>query len=361
MACVTKRRGKWVLDFRDRQGKRHWESYRTRKEADAALAERVQQLGKGTYISPSKEKTFSDLCKAFTKAHKPHVKANSWVDYQRNMDIHLGEYFRGCKLRDIALVHVEGFVADRLDQGKGERTINKCLTLLVSLFKYAGKHGWMHSNPARHVPKLKTTDAESRDEVERVILSPAEFQRVLDNTKAKWQLIIKMAGLTALRQGELIGLPWKYVDFDKRKVYVRQQHTAGRFSTLKTKKSRRDVGLSVELTNELREHKLASKWAKPDDLVFANTVGKPQSLKYLMAGWKAALRLAKLQERTFHSLRHTYASTLIRNNVNMKIVSTLCGHSSIMITMDVYGHLLPDETDGIADVLADEMLGGGEK
>jgi len=365
MACVRKRREKsarpWVLDYRDRQGKRHWESFRTRKEADAALSERVQQLGKGTYIAPNQEKTFSQLCEAFTKAHKRRVKANSWTDYERNMELHLKPYFEGCKLRDIALVHVEGFVADRLEQGKGERTINKCLTLLVSLFTYGIKHEWMHANHARNVPKLQTTAAKPPDEVDRVILSPAEFQRVLDNARAKWRLIIKMAGLTGMRQGELIGLPWKHVDFDERKVDVRQQHTAGAFSTLKTKKSRRTVGLSVELANELREHWLASKWKKPDDLVFANTVGKPQSLKHLMNGWKSALRLAKLQERTFHSLRHTYASGLVRNGVNMKIVSELCGHSSIMITMDVYGHLLPDEIDGIADVLADEMLGGGKK
>jgi integrase len=355
MACVRKRRDKWVLDFRDLQGKRHWESYRTRKEADAALAARVKELGERTYIPPSDEKTFSDLCKAFTKAHKHDVKENSWSDYETNMRLHLVPYFGRCKLRDIVHLHVEDFRAERLDQGLGKPTVTKCITLLVSLFKYAVKHRWMHINPAQGLKKLKVDELE--DEMERVILSPVEFQRLLDSIVPKYQLIVKMAGLTGLRQGELIGLPWKHVDFDKRKVLVRQQHTAGRFSTLKTKKSRRDVPLSTGLANELREHWLASKWKGPEDLVFANSMGKPLGLKLLFKPWKDALRKAKLEDRKFHSLRHSYASALIRKEVNMKVVSTLCGHSSITITMDRYSHLLPDETDGIGELLEQEMLG----
>jgi len=61
----------------------------------------------------------------------------------------------------------------------------------------------------------------------------------------------------------------------------------------------------------------------------------------------------------FTPLRHTYASALIRNNVSMKVVSTLCGHSSISITMKLYSHLLPDSTEGIAEALAGTMLGAG--
>ena len=88
------------------------------------------------------------------------------------------------------------------------------------------------------------------------------------------------------------------------------------------------------------------------------------SLKFLLKAWKDALRKAKLDDRKFHSLRHTYASGLIRNMVNMKVVSELCGHSSIMVTLDTYSHLLPTDTDDIADIadmLAGEMLGKNPK
>jgi integrase len=116
--------------------------------------------------------------------------------------------------------------------------------------------------------------------------------------------------------------------------------------------------LPAELVREIREHKLASTHKAPDDLVFATSSGKPHSPSNLTSrGWKPVLRWAEVRERAFHTLRHTYASALIRNNVSMKVVSHLCGHSSIGITMDTYAHLLPDSTDGVAEAVSGTMLG----
>ncbi len=358
MACVTKRRGKWVLDFRDRQGRRRWESFDTRKEADLALSERLQQLKRGNYVAPGKEKTFSELCESFTAAHKPHVKENTWTDYGRNLRLHLKPFFDGYKLPEITVSDVERFVSEKLERGIGTRTVNKCLTLLSSVFKYAGKHGWMHSNPATHVKKQKTRDADPRDEVTGSILSPVEFRAVLEKAKPPWRLIVKTAGLTGLRQGELLGLKWKNVDLNLGEVHVREQYTAGRWSSLKSKSARRTVPLPSELISDLRKHKLSSGWKEAEDLVFATSAGGPHNHSNLTnRGWRPALRRAKLRERSFHSLRHTYTSALICNNVGMKVISYLCGHSSITITMDVYGHLLPDATNGVAEALAETMLG----
>ncbi len=363
MACVTKRRGKWVLDYRDRQGKRHWESFRTRKEADAALANRLDQLKRGTYTAPGKEKKFEELCEAWEKAIRGHLKENTWADYDGQIRIHLRPFFDGYKLPEITVEDVERLAAESTEKGVGARTVNKCLTRLVQMFNYAGRHGWMHSNPAQYVKKLKENDADSRDDVDDAILTPAEFQKVLEKAPPNWQLIIKMAGLTGMRQGELLGLKWKYVDLRKAEVHAREQYTAGRWSSLKTKAGRRTVPLPSELVNDLRRHKLASPHKASEDLVFATAKGNPHSHSNLNSrGWKPALRRAGLTDRKFHSLRHTYASALIRNNVSMKVVSTLCGHSSISITMDVYSHLLPDSTEGIADALAGTLLDqGGSK
>ncbi|MCH8079209.1 MAG: site-specific integrase, partial [Proteobacteria bacterium] len=258
--------------------------------------------------------------------------------------------------------HIEGFVTNRLEHEVGKRTINKCLTLLMSLLKYAAKHDWIHTNPAQHVKKLKTRDddADPRDEMEETILTPSEFQQVLKQAAPEWSLIIKAAGLTGLRQGELIGLRWRNVDLKQGKIYVREQFTSGRWSTLKTKASRRTVPISIELITDFSKHMLASRWNEPDDLVFATSAGTPQNRSNLRSrGWKSALRRAGLRERPFHSLRHSFVSGLIANNINMKVIQSLCGHSSISTTMDIYGHLLPNATDGVAETLAATMLGNG--
>jgi integrase len=123
---------------------------------------------------------------------------------------------------------------------------------------------------------------------------------------------------------------------------------------------RRTVQLPAELVNELRKRKLASPYKEAGDLVFATSRVKPHSHGNLnRRGWKPPLRGAGLPGRKFHRLRHTFESAVIRNYVSMKVVSTLCGHSSISITMNVYSYLLPDSTEGIADALAGALLGAG--
>jgi len=235
--------------------------------------------------------------------------------------------------------------------------------MLVSVLKYAEKHEWMHSNPASKVPKLKTGDEDMtpRDEVDRTILSGSEFRRVIGNADPEWRLIITMAGLAGLREGELRGLRWKCVDFDKGEVQVRQQFTSGKFSTLKSKTSRRTVPLGKEVIHKLRKHKMASKWAKADDLVFPSSKGTPCGLKYMVNAWKDAVRKSKLSARPFHSLRHSYASAMLRNNINVKVASVLMGHASVAFTLDVYSHLLPDDTADVGEKVAPAMLRGSKK
>ena len=60
--------------------------------------------------------------------------------------------------------------------------------------------------------------------------------------------------------------------------------------------------------------------------------------------WETLLRNANLEHRGFHTLRHTHASNLISQNVNMKYISERLGHASIMITMDIYGHCFKNDS-----------------
>ena len=266
MACVSKRRGKWVVDFRDNAGKRRWETFTTRAEADIALAERVTQLDAGKYIAPAKEKTFKQLCEDFTKATKPTIKPNTWRDYEANMRLHVRPFFGDVKIRLIMRQQIEGFRDACIKNGVGAPTTKKCLRLLSGMLGYALKNEWISVNRAKGISPPLGDAEDPRDTIEWMILSPAEFALVLKNAAEKWRLIIQMAGLTGMRQGELIGLPWRHVHLDTATVDVRTQVTARRVSTLKTKASRRTVNLTAPLVAALRKHKLESKWSKPDDL-----------------------------------------------------------------------------------------------
>lgn len=70
MACIRKRRGKWVLDYRDQQGVRRWETVDgNRKSADLLLAQRLQEIGKGEYRAPDEQITFDELVDAYRTGH----------------------------------------------------------------------------------------------------------------------------------------------------------------------------------------------------------------------------------------------------------------------------------------------------
>ena len=124
----------------------------------------------------------------------------------------------------------------------------------------------------------------------------------------------------------------------------------GTFNPPKRKKSRRTVKLTKAAVEALKRHKaaqneerlgLGSLW-EDHDLVFPNRVGKPMAHNNLYErDFKALLKKAGLRGFTFHSLRHTCATLLVKENVNPKIVQELLGHATISQTMDTYSHVLP--------------------
>lgn len=182
MACVRKRRGKWVLDYRDQHGKRHWETTELNKKgAELLLAERLQEVGRGEYQEKREEKTFEELIEAYNVAHlSTNVRDTTRLDYQSCIKCHLLPYFTGWKIRAITPAVVEAYRGKLLEQGVGRRTINKSLTLMGSMFRYALKHRWLSYNPAALVKKLREDIDHHEKPVESNTLQPDEIARLLE-------------------------------------------------------------------------------------------------------------------------------------------------------------------------------------
>jgi len=142
------------------------------------------------------------------------------------------------------------------------------------------------------------------------------------------------------------------VDFNSNQFYVRRTFTAGSYYEPKTKSSRRKVDVPRVVIKELKVWKLKCPKGK-DDLVFPNGAGNPENHGNLLRrGFYPALRRAELRHTRFHDLRHTYASLLIKNGEHPKYIQRQLGHSSIKVTMDVYGHLMEEVNTESADKIA---------
>jgi hypothetical protein len=200
MACIRKRRGHWCLDYRDQQGMRHWETTKgNRKEAERLLAERVREISRGTYRAPAERVSFEGLAQAFLKDAEPNVRETTFKDYRGNLNRHLTPWFQGWNLLDIRRADVEDFRAHLLDGGIGPRTVNKCLTLLGALFRYAMRHEWIEANPAEGT-KLRASSRRSHDLVEANIFAPPEIQALLAATDPRWRVVILTAMLDTPRK-----------------------------------------------------------------------------------------------------------------------------------------------------------------
>lgn len=168
---------------------------------------------------------------------------------------------------------------------------------------------------------------------------------------------------TGLRQGELLGLMWTDLDLDAGKLTVQRSLAFdGTLNSPKRKSSRRTVKLTPTALEALRSHRkrqneerlrAGAQWTDTG-LVFPNRLGRPMDANNLYhRDWKSLLRRAGLAEHgfTFHVLRHTFATTLLRQNVNPKIVQHQLGHATISQSMDTYSHVMPDMGDVAAEAL----------
>jgi integrase len=175
------------------------------------------------------------------------------------------------------------------------------------------------------------------------VLGPAEIHRLLDAAAPDARTFLLTAVTTGMRRGELLGLRSGDVDWEMRRVWVRRSvDKDGRFQQPKTRTSVRAIDASTTLVAALREHRMASRFKDVDDLVFPSEKGTSLDGGNAVRRFFApALRRAKLPAMRFHDLRHSFTSLLIAQGEHPKYISEQLGHASVQITLDRYGHLLP--------------------
>jgi integrase len=269
-------------------------------------------------------------------------------DYRIILRLHLVPYFEGKALDEITVADVEAFMHRQIDEkGLAHSTVANQVNLLHAVFKTAMKAGLVAANPvtAADKPRSPGADADIRfltvEEVEALVRSVAD-----DDVGPTDAVLFRVAAMTGLRQGELIALRWRDVDWAAGVIRVRQAYTRGRLGKPKSRRSERAVPMADAVVRTLDEHFKRTRFAGDDDLVFAHPhLGVYYVASTLLDRYKDALDRAGVRRVRFHDLRHTFATTMAAQGVPMRTLQAWMGHADIQTTM-IYADYAPDATNG---------------
>lgn len=369
---VRKRGSKWafVIDLgRDEvtgKRKQKWFSgYDTQKKAEKDMIAKLNELNTNTYIEPTDE-TVESYFLYFLDDKKDTVKPGTWRNYKGYVHNHIIPKLGKIKLQNLKPQDINRFYKE-LSKTISNRTVKHIHMFIKDVLEQASNWDVISKNVAKVVdpPSPKKAKIEIWEETETIrFLEIARSNRLF--------IAFFLALTTGMRQGEILALKWSDVDFDSKVLYVNKSLSKGEkgheLMDPKTASGKRRITLDDETLEALRQHKInqhkeklkAGPLYKNEDFVIASTVGSFVNPRNLTRTWYQLLDSAAeqgIKKIRFHDLRHTHASYLLNNGIDIKVVSERLGHASVEITYNTYIHILPNLQETAAKKMNDIFPG----
>jgi integrase len=347
----------------------------TRKQAEMALRRLMTEV---RVVVPEEQMTFQEAGDRYLH-HLEHVKRrkpSTLQDYGIILSKHLVPHFGSKSVDRITARHVAAYITAKTRSsnktkdkgGLGRKTIVNHLNFAHGVFAFALKHGWCTSNPvaATDRPETEHTDPDIRflslTELEALLrvaasraTTPGEGEDAVAVRGHTDYALYLTAAMTGIREGELIALRWRDVDWSASVLRVRRNYTRGTWGTPKSKRSSRALPMADRLGGELDRHFKRSAYQGGDDLVFCHPhTGEPYDASQLRKRFYDAMKAAGLGHRcgrrggiTFHSLRHTFGTRMAAAGVPMRTLQEWMGHRNLATT-EIYADYAPDPAYGAA-------------
>ena len=271
-------------------------------------------------------------------------KPSTLGDYESYLRVHIAPFFGDRRAAQVGPKEVESFIVAKRAEGKATKSVLNYLGFLHSIFAFAERRGFAAANPVRQVdkPRAVNTDPDVR------FLDDAELERLVgavpDDLRGSIERPLYMtAGMSGLRQGELIALRWRDVDFAASRIRVRRNFVRGQFGAPKSRRSTRSVPMAGRVAQELGLLLERTAHSDDDDLVFAHPLtGGPLDRSRLLKRFKAAARRAGIDEVRFHDLRHTFGTRMAAAGVPLRTLQEWMGHRDFKTTL-IYADYQPSE------------------
>lgn len=353
----------WYVVFdagRDETGKRKQKwigGFGTRKEAEAVCTKTVNEINRGSWVTPTKTTLKEWLCEEWLPMMKSQVKTSTWHSYQRNIELHVLPRIGDRVLKDVTAPVLnklyEGLLLDGKKNAPGglsAKTVRYIHTTLHKALGDAVDADILGINPATKAkppkPRATATDKLNFWRVEEL----AAFLRHVEGTRleALWHIL----AMTGMRRGEALGLRWSDIDFQSMRLSVRNAFTSVGYeivaSTPKTHRARvidlDECTISKLIAHRERQQPEKAEWGADyidTDLVFPRENGTPSHPDGISQRFELEVKRAGLRRIRLHDLRHTHATIALGAGIPVKVISERLGHETPAFTLKQYAHVIP--------------------
>ena len=320
----------------------------TQAEVRKKLAAATAAIDEGVYAEPSKL-TVGQWMVIWHAEYLGNVKPNTAEQYAYQIRVHIKPALGAVKLSSLGAPAIQKLYNDSLRGGLSAKSVRNLHGVLRKALEQAVKLGYLRFNPAT---------ACTLPRVEKTEIKPIEDEKIaefLDAVKGHpFENLYKLDLFTGMRQGEILGLTWDCVDFERGIITVNKQLQKERkkggqyrFVSLKNDKARRIAPaayvmavLQNQRQKQLKERViLGSAWENPMNLVFTNEFGGHLAKATTYNNFKRIMEKIGIPATRFHDMRHTFAVLSLQNGDDVKTVQGNLGHATASFTLDVYGHV----------------------
>lgn len=360
---------------------------KTQKEVRQKLAQAVAAVDNKAYREPCKM-TLGEWLDIWANTYLGGVKPRTVKIYKDDIRLHIKPYLAAIKLDELDTHTVQKYFNALLTSGKkipkkdengktvkkdgktvyenaplSAKTVKNVHGVLHGALRQAVVNRYISLNPADgdfcKLPKVKKQEIHPLDEPQITA-----FLKAIQGHKFEDIFIVTL--FTGLRQGEVLGLTWDCVDFEKgiltinKQMQLHQEQGMKAYVPVPTKNSKnRTITAAPFVMAQLKRHKvtqteqrlLAGELWHQSDLIFTNEFGKPLTKPTVYRAYKKVVASIGRPDARFHDLRHSYAVAAIRSGDDIKTVQGNLGHATAAFTLDVYGHV----TDQMKQASADRM------
>jgi integrase len=360
--------GRWVAVITLENRKRKMFYGKTRKEVQEKLRVALNEQKQGILATGPQQTVRQFLEQWLEEVHKQSLRPSTYKAYRMYLDKRIFPILGYLQLQKLTPQHVQSFYNRKLQEGLSAKSIRNTHGLLHRALDKAVQWGLVPRNVCDAVSLPKQT----RHEIQPLTEKQARQLLIAARGHSLEGLLI-VAVTTGMREGELLALRWRDINFDNRSLHIQRSmgYIPGKgyleFEP-KTPRGRRKIVLSPFVCEALKQHRTrqleirlkgGERW-QDRDLVFCNIYGGYLDPSHLRQRFDKLLKEAGLPDVRFHDLRHSAATILLSIGVPAKVVQEILGHSQISMTMDTYSHVLPDMQQQAMDKM-DELFHNGDR